>query len=175
MSLQGQQDERRLHYPAGSDMMTLKRFVKAANGVLAYCGAGQEAIGVLELPINSGGEATVLHSGVILVEVGSGGVTCGAEVTSDADGKAVAIAALTATASIAALTATASGANAAIPDGEVPMTAASAKPTLTITQPTITMGGSVSVTLAGGALPIKVNGTALDTVTEGFARILLHH
>lgn len=76
-------------FPAGSDLFTLKRFVKLSSGKLAYCGAGELGIGVLQAETSSGMEAPVLLSGVAIVEVGTGGITEGTEVMSDANGKAV--------------------------------------------------------------------------------------
>jgi hypothetical protein len=73
----------------GSDMYTLKRFVKVGSGVLAYCGAGELAVGVLQAETNEGKEAPVLVQGIAVVEVGSGGIVENTEVMSDANGKAV--------------------------------------------------------------------------------------
>jgi hypothetical protein len=75
---------------AGTDLTTLKRFVKLSSGSLVLCGAGELAIGVIQSEVNSGEEAPVMTHGIAIVEVGSGGVTSGTEVMSDATGKAVA-------------------------------------------------------------------------------------
>lgn len=142
---------------AGAALASAKRFVKMNSGVLAYCGANGKAIGVLELAADSGEMASVITHGVVLVEVGAGGITEGAEITSDASGKAIAV---------AALSATATGADAVVPSGATPVTSDAATPDLTITQPTIA--------IAGGTTPVKINGIAMDAGSEGdFARIIL--
>jgi hypothetical protein len=61
-----------------------------------------------------------------------------------------------------------------VPDGATPVTSTGAQPTLTITNPTIAVN-SPEITLSGGALPVKINGIALDTVSEnGTVRVILH-
>lgn len=151
---------------ASAALPNLQRFIKVSSGKAALCGANEKALGVLDLTAVLGESTPVIISGVVLVDVGSGGVTSGAQVTSDANGKAVAAAALSATATDD-ISATAAGAAASIPDGEVPMTAASAKPSLTMTQPTITISGGVTVALVGGKTPQAINGVALDTASDG--------
>jgi hypothetical protein len=142
---------------ASANLAYEKRFVKISSGKLAYCGANGKAVGVLDIAADQDEWATVVTHGVILVEVGTGGVTENTEVTSDANGKAIAVSTLSATASDTDVT---------IPTGSTAVTSTSAQPTLTITDPTIT--------LAGGVLPVKINGVALDTVAAGgYARILL--
>ncbi len=75
---------------AGSALATVKRFVKKASGVLAYCGAYEKAIGVLGLAVNSGEQAPVKMAGIIIVESG-GAITQGQKVTSDSVGRAIAL------------------------------------------------------------------------------------
>ena len=161
--------------PAGADMLTTKRFVKMSSGVLAYCTANAKALGVLELEVVSGDDASVITHGIVLVEVGVGGITENTEITSDANGKAIAVANLGATATGANVTSVATGADVSFPSGATGMTSTSAHPTFTTTQPSIANTiTQPSVALAGGALPVKINGIALDTANAGeFARILL--
>lgn len=160
---------------AGSDLTSVKRFVKMSSGKLSYCGANGKAIGVLDKVADTGEYASVIAYGIALVEVGTGGVTENAEVTSDANGKAVLVGSLSATASGTAVSSTASGTAVSIPEGSTPVTSTGAQPTLSVTDPTISNTVTQpTVTLTGGALPVKVNGIALDTVSAGgFARILL--
>jgi hypothetical protein len=157
---------------ADSEMLSLRRFVKMSSGKLAYCGANQKAVGVLGAETAEGEMAPVITHGIVVLDVGSGGVTENGYVTSDANGKAVAVAA--ASSALAAITATASGTAVVVPDGATPVTSTGAQPTLTITNPTIAVN-SPEITLSGGALPVKINGIALDTVSEnGTVRVILH-
>lgn len=103
-------------HQAGASLQTKNRFVKLSSGKIVYCGAGQKAIGVIDLPWNDNDIASVIQLGVVLVEVGAGGVTEGAEVVSDANGKAVLGTALSAT----------------VPGTGTPVTSSSAQPSLTI-------------------------------------------
>ncbi|MBX3045132.1 MAG: hypothetical protein KIT33_15210 [Candidatus Kapabacteria bacterium] len=121
---------------AGSEMLSLRRFVKMSSGKLAYCGANQKAIGVIGTEAAQGEMAPVITHGIAILEVGSGGVTENGYVTSDANGKAVAVADVAVT----------------IPEGATPVTSTGAQPTLVV---------------AGGTLPVKINGLALETVSEG--------
>lgn len=133
--------------PAGADLASAKRFVKMSSGALVYCGANGKSIGVLELPVASGDMAPVIVHGVVLVEVGSGGVSEGAQITSDATGKAIAAA------NVAVASAIATGAVAMKGDAE---------------------NATVTSTVTGGNLPIKINGIALDAGSEGdFVRVIL--
>lgn len=75
-------------FEAGANLLK-NRFVKMSSGKVVYCGAGQNAIGVNKFEVDSGRMASVWADGYIPVEVGSGGVTEGALVVSDANGKAV--------------------------------------------------------------------------------------
>lgn len=119
------------------------RLVKLSSGNIVHCGAGQKAIGLVDLDWDNGNICSVLNYGIGLLEVGSGGVTEGAEIVSDANGKAVIATALSAT----------------LPTGATDVLSSAAQP---------------SATIAGGALPQKVCGTALDTVSEGgLTRVLL--
>lgn len=131
---------------AGAALASAKRFVKNASA-LVYCGANGKAIGVLELPVASGDWASVITHGIALVEVGSGGITEGAQVTSDASGKAIAIA------NVAVASTIGTGAVAMKGDAE---------------------NATVASVVSGGVLPIKVNGVAMDTGAEGeFVRVIL--
>lgn len=125
------------------------RFVQIAGGEVKHAGANGVAIGVVVEGVEQGADATISTCGVVQVVVGSGGVTENTYVTSDASGKAVAVANLSATATLT---------NAVIPAGATPVTSDAAQPTLTITQPTIT--------LAGGVPPVKILGVALETKSE---------
>lgn len=56
-----------------------------------YCAAGAKAYGVSDVEIDAGQYAPVAISGILLVEAG-GSIAAGADITSDANGKAVAAA-----------------------------------------------------------------------------------
>jgi hypothetical protein len=92
MATQGQQV--RETYVAGADLRERQfRFVTVgAAGAVAATGAGLKADGVLLNDPNTGEAATVAVFGRVIVEVGTGGVTAGAEVASGANGVAVAAA-----------------------------------------------------------------------------------
>lgn len=76
---------------AASDLTAkIKTFVKrVANDERDTAGAGEAAIGVLWNAPLAGHEAWVIGGGSPDVYVGTGGVTIGDEIASDADGKAV--------------------------------------------------------------------------------------
>lgn len=126
--------------PANADMSDLHRFVKISSGKLVYCGENEKAIGVLALEAEAGRAAAVHVYGIVLVEAGTGGVTENTPITSDEDGKAVAIEEVAVEASAA------TGAVAVKSDAE--------NPTLT-------------ATVSGGILPVAINGIALETVLAG--------
>ena len=129
-------------FKAGTTLVK-QRFVKLASGVLQYSSANGLAVGVLYEEAVVDEFVPVAVGGTVLVEVGSGGVTENTEITADATGKAIAVAALSAT----------------VPGSGTTVTSSSAQP---------------AMTMAGGALPVKIHGKALDTCVEGeFARILL--
>lgn len=69
--------------------MAQRRFV-GLDGDL--CGAGEKALGVTEYAVDSGDQASVNANGVILIEAAAA-VAVGAEVESDAAGKAVTLSA----------------------------------------------------------------------------------
>lgn len=115
--------------------LTGQRFVKMTSGKAVVCGANGQAFGVLKDDVLEGQMGSVYTSGIVLVTVGSGGVTENTLITSDAAGKAIAIAALSAT----------------TPAGAVDVVSSGAQPVMTI---------------AGGALPVKANGIALESVAE---------
>ena len=79
---------------ASANLTSKNRFVKISSGKLAYCGANGKAIGVLSIAGDQNEYLPVATYGVVHVEVGSGGVTENTLVTSDANGKAIAVAAL---------------------------------------------------------------------------------
>jgi hypothetical protein len=168
-----------LSRPVAVALTTPNRFVTLNSGNTVLCGANGKALGVIENKFDVGEQAAIVVTGTVLVEVGSGGVTAMTQITSDANGKAIAVAALTVPGTITGMNVTSviTGTNAVIPDGEVPMTGSSAKPALTMTQGTVAntiTQGSVANTLAGGLLPVKINGVALQTVAEGgFVEVLL--
>lgn len=151
-------------FQAGSEMLSLRRFVKMSSGKLAYCGANQKAIGVIATEASIGEMTPVITHGIVVLEVGSGGVTENGLVTSDANGKAVAVADVAGV--LAAITAEATGTSVVIPAGETPVTSTGAQPELTITDPVITVN-EPAIVLTGGAPPVKINGIALETVSEG--------
>lgn len=160
-----------LSVEAGANLANPYRFVKMSSGKVVNCDANNQSIGVLKQAVDSGQMASVISSGIALVEVGSGGVTENSLVTSDANGKAVLVAAIAG--ALAAITAEATGTSVVIPAGETPVTSTGAQPGLIITDPVITVNAP-AIVLTGGALPVKINGIALDTVAEnGFARIKL--
>ncbi len=66
--------------------LTQRRFIGMDGDV---CGAGAKALGAAEFNADAGDQASVNVAGLILVEAG-GAITAGAEVESDADGKAIA-------------------------------------------------------------------------------------
>lgn len=77
-------------YEAGADLTESQfRFVKWDGDSVVRAEAGEAAAGVLLNDPNEDGAARVGYFGVLKVEAGDT-VTAGAEVTSDADGKAVA-------------------------------------------------------------------------------------
>jgi len=160
---------------AGAALANANRFVKMSSGKAVVCGANGQAIGVLQSAVLAGQTASIITAGIALVYVGSGGVTENTHVTSDATGKAIAVAAITATATSGNVTSVATLGDAVIPAGATPVTSDSATPTLEITQPTITNTVTQpTITMAGGSPAVKVLGIALDSVLEnGYARIKL--
>jgi hypothetical protein len=76
-------------YVAGADVEEC-RFVKISGDYkITHASAGSYAVGVSEGKVKSGERIDVLHSGIAEVTVGTGGVTAGGAVESDASGKAV--------------------------------------------------------------------------------------
>lgn len=80
-----------------------------------YCGANARALGVFDADTKAGQQAPVMVLGIALVESGAA-VTAGANVASDASGKAVAAAAL----------------SVSVPAGGTAVTSTAAQPTLTV-------------------------------------------
>lgn len=77
--------------PAAADYSaTLYRFVTIdTSGNMATSGAGGEAIGVMSNAPASGAQGRCEWDGTHRIEVGTGGLTLGAKVYSDANGKGV--------------------------------------------------------------------------------------
>lgn len=63
--------------------------VEANTGQAVTAGAGTRAIGVVQNKPDDGHSATIVCSGVTKMVVGTGGITAGDDVATDADGKAV--------------------------------------------------------------------------------------
>lgn len=77
-------------YVAGADLSAKQyTFVTSDGDEVTTTGAGAAATGVLWNLPTSGDAATVVRGGEVNVYVGTGGLTVGAEVASDAAGKAV--------------------------------------------------------------------------------------
>lgn len=77
-------------YVAGADLSAKQyTFVTSDGDEVTTTGAGEAATGVLWNLPTSGDAATVVRGGEVNVYVGTGGLTVGAEVASDADGNAV--------------------------------------------------------------------------------------
>lgn len=126
-----------------SSELVKRRFVNLAG--TGYCGASAKALGVTpendSIPANTPG--TVTMRGIVWVEA-SAAISVGDPVSSTSTGKAVTVAAVTAT----------------VPGSGTDVTSSSAQPAMTI---------------AGGKLPVAINGWALDeATTDGdFIRIKL--
>lgn len=76
---------------AGANLTSNRRFVKISSGKLVYCGTGDKSLGVLAVESDINTTAPVIINGIVLVEVGTGGVTEMLQVTSDSTGKAKAV------------------------------------------------------------------------------------
>ena len=63
-----------------------------ANAQAVICGAGEAPLGVLTVPAKLGNACTVTVSGVVMVEVGTGGITLGANAATNASGHVIAAA-----------------------------------------------------------------------------------
>jgi hypothetical protein len=123
--------------PANADMLTEKLFVKLlSTGKAAICGAGEMAIGVLQLPASKDEMASIVTAPSVINVIAGGDVAIGEEVVSDASGKAV----------------KATDLSVSIPADSTPVTSDGAQPTLVV---------------AGGALPEKILGVALDAGGDG--------
>lgn len=77
--------------PAAADYSaTVYRFGKIdTNGNIATCVAGDQAQGVIENAPAANEQARIQWDGTLKIEVGTGGLTAGAKVYSDANGKAI--------------------------------------------------------------------------------------
>jgi hypothetical protein len=155
------------------------RFVGFNN---QHCGAGALPKGISKAAIASGAAGAIGECGKYLVLVGAGGVTAGARVKSDANGKAVlATAAAVAIVNTNGVTVSIENTNGitvaapTIPAGATPVTSDNANPTLTqgavggnITS-AATVGGNVTsaATPSGGYLPEAIGGIAELTAAEG--------
>lgn len=114
---------------AATDLDDASRFIGLDGD---YCGAGERAAGVLAVSTKQGQQAPVKMSGLLLVEAG-GQITAGKRVVSDALGRAVQAADLSA--------------ETAIPEGSTDVTSDKAQPDL-------------DIVLAGSELPEVTNGWA---------------
>ena len=63
-----------------------------ANAKAIICGAGEAPLGVLTVPGNVGTACTVTVSGIVMVEVGTGNITLGANAATNASGHVIAAA-----------------------------------------------------------------------------------
>jgi len=123
------------------------------------CAANAKAAGVVQLDTASGSYAPVMSHGVAVVE--SGGIfAVGDELVSDSTGRAVKA---TDVSVASVLTVTAS-----VPSGATPVTSTGA-------QPSLSPAGTSANTVAGSALPQKINGTALEASSGAgeFVRVVL--
>tara|TARA_B100000768_G_C11284147_1_gene380823 strand:- start:7576 stop:7947 length:372 start_codon:yes stop_codon:yes gene_type:complete len=77
---------------AGADLSTdqfaMVKYDANANAVI--CGAGEAPLGVLTVPAAATNACTVTVSGVVMVEVGTGGITLGANAATNASGHVIA-------------------------------------------------------------------------------------
>ncbi len=80
--------------PAGANQEKY-RFLKISSGKAVLCGAGEFSRGVSLEDFNEDSACTIYKAGIMPVEIGAGGVTEGAPVVSDANGKAVLASTLT--------------------------------------------------------------------------------
>ena len=136
------------------------------------CGANAKALGVIDADTKSGQQAPINALGVALVLSG-GAIDLGAEVTSDADGKAVAVADLAAAASVVTLDsskATIGADKLTIDSGATPVTSTAANgDVITPAADAIDLADGVVAladpVLSGGVLPVAVNGRALKAAT----------
>lgn len=112
------------------------RFVQIASGEVKHAGVNGLAIGVVVAGVEQAANATVTTCGIVNVLVGDGGVTENTYVTSDADGKAIAVAAV----------------SVSVPSDSTPVTSTDAQPTLVVA------GGALPVKVLGVALASKSGG-----------------
>jgi len=63
-----------------------------ANAQAVICGAGEAPLGVLTVPAKLNNAATVTVSGIVMVEVGTGAITLGANAATNASGHVIAAA-----------------------------------------------------------------------------------
>lgn len=134
------------------------RFVNIAR--TGYPAANAKAIGVTAYAAAAGEQFAIDAAGITRIELAAT-LSAGAAVTTDADGKAVAAAAVA-----AALTVEASAAvTGAIPAGETPVTSTSAQPGLGLSG-TVTVD-TATAAISGGVLPVAVNGCLLEGGSAG--------
>jgi len=62
------------------------------NAQAVICGAGEAPLGVLTVPAKATNACTVTVSGIVMVEVGTGGITLGANAATNASGHVIAAA-----------------------------------------------------------------------------------
>ena len=60
-----------------------------ANAKAALAGAGEAALGVLTVPAKAGNACTVTVSGIVMVEVGTGGIALGANAACNGSGHVI--------------------------------------------------------------------------------------
>ncbi|MDR1008021.1 MAG: DUF2190 family protein [Campylobacteraceae bacterium] len=78
-------------YTAGANIEEYRFLKVTGDYTLAHASAGSYAVGVSEGTAKAGERIDVMHLGIAEVIVGTGGVSAGGAVESDANGKAVAL------------------------------------------------------------------------------------
>lgn len=159
---------------AAAAALAANRFVGADGN---YASANGNAIGVTVEACSSGDMIPIDMLGIVLV-CASGAISAGADVAVDTNGKAKALAALSVgvanTNGITVANPTGAG---TIPAGETPVTSTGAQPSVALSITQGAVGGNITsvATPAGGALPSKKIGVALDAAsTDGdIIRVLM--
>lgn len=118
-----------------------------------HCGANAKARGIIQQDTAQGAYAPITVLGIDVVETG-GVFSAGDPLASDSQGRAVKASDVSVS-SVLTIETTAS-----IPSGETPVTSTSANPALTASST-----GSAVNTVAGGALPVAINGHAQEAST----------
>jgi len=166
----------------------LTESVEAAVDIPAYrfvapdgnlCGANAKALGASKAATKTGQQCPVMILGVAIIETG-GAVTAQQEVTSDSLGRAVTVGNV-GVSSVIALdidTTVTPTVGVSVPAGEVPVLSSAAQPDLveSASCEAVSTGTASAVnTVSGGALPLKINGMALDSADGAgeFIRVVL--